>query len=410
MSNYTYECRDAHGQLVSGSIIADTIAEAGKLLRADGKFVVKLVQGRGKQVADSPVAAARSTGARGVRRDDVIDFAHQMSIMVETGVPISEALESVSSQCSSEAFKAVLVDVSETVQSGNSFSHALSRHPRIFPEVMGSMVAASEASGTMGEMLERISDYMGKERRAIKQVRGAMAYPMFMLVMSVGTALALLLFVLPRFTSIYASRGATLPLPTRILMGASELALTYWYVLVFLFVGSVVGYIWMSRTDWGRRLIDISKLRVPIIKTMYANFYTNRAMRTMGTMIGSGVPVLDVVQLTRRITQNVCYHEMWDQMDGSLRRGSQLSEPLFGSPMMPDSIARMIAAGEKAGRLGPVLDRVATFTEHEFDESVKRLTQFIEPAMIVIMGTMIGGVAISLLLPIFSISKLMTGG
>ena len=407
MANYAYQCRDSRGEMVTGTIIADTVADAGQLLRSEGKFVVKLAQSRGKEAAPNQVARPVGSG-RTANKDDVIDFTHQMSILVDTGVPIGEALESVSDQCTSASFKVVLSDVSDAVHGGNSLSHALSRHPKVFPDVMVSMLEASEASGTMGQMLDRISTYMGKERRAVKQIRGAMAYPAFMLVMSVGTALALLVVVLPRFAGIYASRGAALPLPTRILMTASDVALNYWYVLVFLLVATIVGSVWVSRVTWGRRMIDMAKLRIPIMNTVFINYYINRAMRTMGTMIAAGVPVLDVVGLTRKIAQNVHFQDMWTEVDDGLRRGSQLSEPLFESAIMPKAIARMIAAGEIAGRLGDVLERIADFSENEFDEAVKRLTQFIEPAMILVMGVMIGGVAISLLLPIFSVSKVLT--
>jgi type IV pilus assembly protein PilC len=269
---------------------------------------------------------------------------------------------------------------------------------------------ASEASGTMGEMLERISMYLTKERATLKKVRGALMYPMFMLVIALGVTAFLLLFVLPRFAKIYEGRGAALPLPTQILMSTSHIVATYWYVGVGGVAAAIAGYLYMRTTAGGRRLLDHFKLSLPVLGPIINQLYITRAMQTMGTMIAAGVPMLEMITITRRVTDNVYYHDLWDQVDESLRHGRQLSDPLFESSLMPKSISRMINSGEKSGRLGPVMRKIAEFTEADFDESVRRTTQFIEPVMVCVMGAVIGGVAISLLLPIFSIGRVMAGG
>jgi type IV pilus assembly protein PilC len=410
MPNFSYQARDSKGQMVTGMVTAPSQLEAGRMLRGEGKFVIKLTETAAADSQDRDQAhVPASEAAKKVKRDDVIYFAHQMSIMIQTGVPIGEALESVTQQTTNVAFQSVLGEVSDTVQGGASLSQALARHPRVFPAVMIALVQASEASGTMGEMLERVSKYLGKERETVKKVRGAMIYPLFMGVMAVTVTMFLMLFVMPRFARIYEGKGAALPTPTRILLTTSDVLLNYWYAWVGGIATIVTAWILFGRTNRGKRFRDYLKLHVPVIGPLMNQLYITRAMQTMGTMITSGVSMLDMVEIVRRVTANCYYQELWDKVDEQLRHGRQLSEPLFDSNLIPRSIARMIASGEKAGRLGKVVERVAEFTENDFDESVKRATQFIEPVMVTVMGLVIGGVAISLLLPIFSVGRVMAG-
>jgi type IV pilus assembly protein PilC len=407
MPQFLYQARDVHGAMVSGVIAAADLSEAGHTLRGEGKFIVKLAEG------DEAELQARSLTLeeryRRIRRDDVIHFTHQMSVMIETGVTLGEALESVAGQAGNEHLRAVLQDVSDAVQSGQSFSRALARHPRVFPALMVSMVTASETSGTMGTMLQRVSGYLTKERNTLRSVRGAMTYPIVMTVVALAVTVFLLIFVLPRFGRIYADRGALLPGPTRVMLGASELITTYWYVWIPSIGALIGGLIYVCCQPWGRRGMDWLKLHTPILGPMFERLYLTRACRTMGTMISAGVPMLDMVAIVKDVTKNSYYEELWDAVDGQLRQGCQLSSALFASPLIPNPVSRMVHSGEKAGRLGPVMDKIAEFAEHDFDESVKRVTEFIEPAMVTLMGLLIGFVAISLLLPIFSVGRVMAG-
>ncbi len=347
--------------------------------------------------------------ARRVRREDVIYFAHQLSVMIETGVSITDALASVADQTVNPHFKHVLKDITQTVQDGRPFSAALSKHPNLFPNMMICLLKASEASGTLSIMLDRVARYLTREQQIARKVRGAVMYPLFMLAMGLATTVFLLVFVLPQFATIYENKGASLPMLTRILLGASRLAVDYWYAWLAGLAAIIGGLIAYMRSPSGARVIDGLKLRLPIVGRMYIQLYLTRSMRTMGTMAGAGVPMLDMIQITRQLTANALFNDLWDRVDACLRQGSQLSDPLTDSPLIPPSISRMVAAGEKAGRLGQVMERVADFTEHDFEEAVTRTTQFIEPLMITVMGGMIGCVAIALLLPIFSIGKVMSG-
>ena len=407
MARFTYKVRDGQGELATGVVQAATIEEASQLLRGDGKFIVKLDKTRDDA---HPEEGARRSAPRGrIKRDDVITFAHQMAVMVDTGVPISEALECIADQASNEAFRDVLRDVTDQVQAGNDLSSALEAYPRVFPTVMTSLVRASEISGTMGAMLERVSRYMQKEAQTVKKIRGAMTYPCVMVGMVIAVTVFLLVFVMPRFAGIYQSRGASLPGPTQLLLALSELIINYWWGWIGGAMLLLASFMLFIRTSIGRRSVDLFKLKAPVIGPLFSRLYITRGCRTMGTMISAGVPILDMITVVRQVTNNVFYEDMWDDVDDRLRQGAQLSNALFASPLIPKTVSQMIYAGEKAGRLSNVMERIADFTEEDFDESVKKATQFIEPALIAVMGGIIGFVAIAMLLPIFSVSKVVSG-
>ncbi len=406
MIKFNYKARDARGQTSNGTLTVLSREDAVKAIRAEGKYLLDLQEAGGGAVA-APVSLTQQ--GKAVKRDDVIHFTHQMAVMLQTGVPLSEALETVNEQATHEAFKAVLSDVCSSVQAGGAFSAALMRHPKVFPNLMTSLIRASEASGTMGQMLERISVYLSKERQMVKKVRGALAYPLFMLFMAVGVTIFLMTFVMPRFAKIYEGKGAALPLPTQMLIGVSDALINYWYLWIGCVAVAIGGFLWFRTTPLGRQCLDRLKINVPIIGSLFRQLYICRAMQTMGTMVNAGVPMLDMISITRGVTVNTQYQKLWDQVDEKLRHGAQLSVPLTESTLIPRSIARMISSGEKSGRLGQVMQRIAEVSETDFDEAVGTATQFIEPLMITVMGLIIGGVAISLLLPIFSIGRVISG-
>jgi len=410
MASFAYKVRDGRGELMTGLMEAASIAEAGSLLRAQGRFIVKLDaakrnDGAGKTEGQQVTASA---GKR-VKRVQVITFAHQLSVMVDTGVPISEALHSIAEQCDAEAFKAVIADVAQRVEGGGELSSAMGHYPKVFPPIMTSLVRASEVSGTMGVMLERVSKYMGKEYQTVKKIKGALTYPAVMLVMILCVTVGLLVWVLPRFAGIFESKGAALPLPTVVLMTLSDTLMYGWYYWIAGAVAVVVGVVLGLRTEKGKRLFDRMKLASPIFGSLFSKLYVTRATRTMGTMINAGVPVLDMIAIVREVTVNRMFADLWDNVDERLRQGAQLSDVLFESPLMPRSVAQMIYAGERSGRLGETMEKIASFTEEEFDEQIKTTTNLIEPLMVGIMGGIVGFVAIALLLPIFSVSSVVGG-
>ncbi|MEM9881868.1 MAG: type II secretion system F family protein [Planctomycetota bacterium] len=407
MPDFVYKVRNAAGELSTGVLAAPSVGDAGQKLRAMGHFIVALDPARAGRDAAGKKTASAPAARRRVPRPTIIAFAHQLAVMVDTGVPISEALACIAEQCDDEAFRAVVRDVADHVEAGGELSTALKKYPRAFPPIMISLVRASEVSGTMGPMLERVSRYLGKEFQTYKKIKGALTYPTVMLCMVLGVTVGLLVWVLPRFAGIFASKGAALPLPTRALMLLSDSLMNHWYAWVGAAVAAALAFAFGRRTHAGARLIDRAKLASPVFGPLFSSMYVTRATRTMGTMIAAGVPVLDMVEIVRAVTRNRLYEDLWADVDDRLRQGAQLSDALFASPLIPRSVAQMIFAGEKSGRLGPTMEKIAHFTEEEFDEQIKTTTNLIEPLMVGLMGGIVGFVAIALLLPIFSVSTVV---
>lgn len=406
MAKFEYQAREGSGELAHGIVTAGNMEEAASMLRSDGKYIVKINPAAEDADVDQAVVGAKKR----VKRREVIFFVHQLAVMIETGVSLSEALQCIREQTVNPGFKAVLGDVTDHVEAGGDFSSGLAKYPKVFPVSMISLIRASEVSGTMAQMLDRLSAYLTKEEQTAKQVKGAMMYPIFMLMMAMGVTVFLLSFVLPRFAGIYETRGAALPAPTRLLLAISGNFTGYWYLWLAAAVASVITLVVMSKLPGGRRIFDWLKLNVPVAKALFQQLYISRATRTMSTMIVAGVTMLEMIDIARQVTVNSYFQDLWDEVDDRLREGSQLSDPLFKSPLIPRSIAQMIYSGEKSGQLGKVLGRVSDFTEAEFDQTVKNTTQFIEPVMIGVMGVIIGFVAISLLLPIFTVGNVVAGG
>ncbi len=410
-STYAYKARTSTGEIVRGTMVATSADEVGSKLRADGQFVFEIEASPLTAVAQlDEEQLRRNEAAKRVRREDVIAFCAQLSVMLETGVPLAEAMNSFKKQAARQEFRRVLEVVSDDIDSGEPLSDAMAKWPRVFPGMMVSLMKASEASGTLSTMLGRVGEYMNKERKTIKQIKGALAYPIFMMSSGVAITIFLMSFVLPRFASIYESRSASLPGPTRFLLTISEFITTQYYWYLPTLVALVLLLVFWLRRKSGRRTLDWLRLHVPLICFMYSNLYMTRASRTMATLLSAGVNVLDVIDICRGVTRNFYYERLWDSMERGVREGRQISDAVFKSDIVPSNVASMIAAGERSGRLADVMETIAEFAQEELDSSVARVTQFIEPAMIVFMGLIIGGVATALLLPIFNMGRLMAGG
>ena len=285
----------------------------------------------------------------------------------------------------------------------------MEKWPRVFPLMMVSLMKASEASGTLATMIGRVGEYLSKERKTLKQIKGALSYPLFMMIAGVGITVFLMSFVLPRFARIYNEREASLPAPTRVLISISEFVTTQYMWYAPTLVGLLLFMVVWTRRDSGRRVLDWIRLNAPLLGTMYGHLYLTRSMRTMSTLLAAGVNVLDVIDICRGITANSYYGRLWDSMEQGVREGRQISDAVFKSDIVPPNVASMIAAGERSGKLPEVMQKIAEFSQEELDDSVARVTTFIEPLMIIFMGIVIGGMAMALLLPIFNMSRIMSG-
>ncbi len=402
MARFRAKLRDADGRQVVETIDAHNRDEAISRLRGNGRTLLELKSEHDAlDIEDIRLRRA----AKGVKKDEVIAFSGQLAVMLETGVPLSEALDAFIRQSKTGGLRRVIEVVREGVTGGSSFSAALGAFPTVFPMLMSSLVRASEASGTMAQMLGRVSVYLGKERRVTKQIKGAMTYPIVMSTMALGVTGFLMVWVLPRFAKIYQSRDAALPKPTQIVLAISNFLQAYGIILGVGIGAATLGVALGVRTKKGRYIADWLRINAPVFGKMYTKYYLTRATRTLGTLLTAGVPLVEAIRIVRGVTNNALWDRLWRDLIENLTEGGTMAEVVQNSDLIPASVGQMIAAGERSGRLPDVLERVAEAAEHDLDEAIKTGTQMIEPIMIIVMGGLIGGMAIALLLPIFTISS-----
>lgn len=409
-ATFSYRVRDPHGEIIAGQMSAASAEEVALRLRNDGKYVVS-VEERG--LIDQPrldkEQIRRNEAAKRIRRDDVIAFSQQLAVMLDAGVPLSEALQTFCRQTKSAEFRTVLDVLSERVCAGEPLSAAMAQWPRVFPRLMVSLMKASEASGTLAMMLSRVGGYLAKERKTAKQIKGALSYPLFMLTLGVAITVFLMSVVLPRFAKLYEQRSALLPAPTRFLLSISEFLTGQWMYYGPTLAALLVGFLVWRTFPSGRRTLDWMRLNIPILRTLYSQLYLTRATRTLATLLSAGVGLLDAIAITRGVTANVYWEDLWHEVEIGLRDGRSISDLFANTEVVPPNVASMIIAGDKAGKLPEVLEKIAIFSEEELDAAVKQTTSFIEPLMICLMGLVVGGVAIALLLPVFTIGNVMSG-
>ena len=407
MPTFNYTARDESGAALNGTLTAASINEVSQLLRAQKQYPVS-IRPAGAAAASSSGKFRQGSGGIKITRQDLIQLSTQMATMIETGVTLSEALECIGAQADrNPRLKKLVDDLSLQVQSGTDFSSALARHPRSFPRLYVALIKASEKSGMMSKLLMRATNYLRDEQETLRRVKGALTYPAIMLSFAILTTVFLLAFVLPRFTVIYASKGAALPMPTQVLMAMSNVVVGHWIVLLLSVLGgSTAGYFFF-RSEAGQRTWHFTQLRLPLMGSMFRKLHLSRGMRMIGTMANAGVSLMECVETARELCGNSYYRDMWTAVLTQIQSGKQMSEPMSQTDLVPRSVAQMIHSGEKGGKLAYVMEQISGFAEQELKERIADLTRYIEPAMIVVMGAIIGGVALALMLPIFTISKVV---
>ena len=396
--SYEYKVRDPMGKVVQGTIEADSVDEATQQLRREGFQVIELIEGLEEEEV-GPLFARR------VSRTEIVYATNQLAVMVDTGISLSAALQGILEQEQNPTLKGILKELNKSDEGGEDFSAALARHPKLFDKTYISLVKASEATGLLGPMLERITAYLRKEVETRGKVRAAMAYPTVMMVLAIGVTIFLLTFVMPKFTPLFSKKGMELPKATVVMMAVSDSLLNYWWAWILGAIAAVAGFIFGRRTEQGRKIWDRIKIDMPLIGPMNRKVIISRSIRTLGTMLSSGISMLDALQLSAEVSGNFYYEELWKRVRNEVTGGKQVYESLSGSPLFPPMLVQMISAGEQTGKLGPVLERVSNYYDQEVETALKACTSVIEPIMISVMGVIVGTIGLALLLPIFSLSK-----
>lgn len=340
---------------------------------------------------------------------DILNLTNQLSVMVRAGISLPEAFESIAMQTENTKFKAILLDIKNRIEGGQSFSQALNEHSDVFSNLYINMVAAAEVSGSLGSMMEKLAGYLDQEADTRSQVKSAMVYPIIIATMAIGATVFLLTFVLPRFTAIFAGKEHILPLPTKMIIAASAFMRGYWYFIIPAVCAGVWGLWFYINTPQGRESWDYLKLKIPLMKKLCSSLYITRSLHTMGVLFNAGVPILDVVGITAQIAGNVHFKKLWLRVQDSIRKGGKIAACLADSPLMPMGVTQMIRSGEESGTMTEVLEDVSEFYQRELKTTIKMVTSMIEPIMIVVMGVLVGFIAMSVILPIFKMSSLVSG-
>lgn len=407
MPNYRYQMRTSGGETSVGILAAENALAAAQALRSQGNTVLQLTPinaGSAKSLAEKLKALNYTSGPS---QRDILNFTTQLAVMIRAGISIRAALEGIAEQSENPKFKHILMTIKQDVESGKQFSEALAKHPKLFGPLYVNMVRASEMSGSFSQMLERIAAYLAQQIETRQMVIGAMIYPAVIGGLAVAVTIFLLTFVLPKFAAVFEGKEAAMPWPTIFLMNLSAFMVDWWWLVVILLVGAGVGLFMFTRTELGGWWWDAVKLRMPIFKRMFRALYISRSLHTMGELINAGVPMLDTLAITGEISGNRLFKRLWRNVYGSVKQGKKIAQPLQKSMLLPTPVVQMIGAGEESGKLGEVLDHVSSFYARQLREVIKTVTSMIEPIMIILMGSVVGFIAMAIILPIFKLSTLV---
>jgi type IV pilus assembly protein PilC len=405
MPTFAYAGRTRAGQTVSGERSAETMDAAVAALRREQILVTRITPAKEKAAA----AGKTKTGKLGKKASakSLAVFTRQFSVMIDAGLPLVQCLEILGSQEEDKNFAAVILQTRADVEGGASLADAMRKHPKTFDPLFTNMVAAGEAGGILDTILKRLATYIEKAVKLAGQVKSAMIYPVAVMVIA-GLVVGVILWkVIPTFASLFSGLGAELPLPTRIVIAMSNNLVTYFIPLVVVVGAAGYGFTRYYATDNGRHVVDRIVLKMPILGDIMRKIAVARFCRTLATLISSGVPILDGLEITARTSGNAIIEDAIMLTRKSIERGETIAAPLKDTAVFPPMVTQMIGVGEATGALDTMLAKIADFYEEEVDAAVAGLLTLLEPIMIAVLGVVVGGIVIAMYLPIFDlISKL----
>ena len=400
MPTFAYSGRTRAGQTVSGERVADTIDAATAALRREQINVTRITQAKAAKAETAKKEKVGKTGKK-VSAKNLAVFVRQFSVMIDAGLPLVQCLDILGNQEEDKNFAAVILQTRADVESGASLADAMRKHPKTFDPLFTNMIAAGEAGGILDTILMRLAVFMEKSDALVRKVKGAMIYPGVIVSVAVIAVTVLLVFVIPTFQSMFASANIPLPLPTRIVIGMSQLLKHYWYVII----GAIMLLVYSLRryyaTPDGKLTIDRTLLRMPVLGDVLRKSAVSRFTRTLGTLISSGVSILDGLEITAKTSGNRVIEDAIMESRASIAGGETIAAPLKKSAVFPAMVISMISVGEQTGGLDEMLSKIADFYDEEVDAAVSGLLALMEPVMIVFLGVVVGGMVVAMYLPIF---------
>jgi len=402
MPVFTFSGKDASGQKVSGERVAPNKQALGQALRRE-RITPGAIREKGKEFAMPTFGSGR------VKVKDIAIFFRQFSVMIDAGLPLVQCLEILAANQESQSFQKTLTGVRTTVEGGATLANAMRGYPNVFDDLTTNMIEAGETGGILDIILQRLATYVEKAVRLKAAVKSALIYPVA--VVSIATLIvgALLKWVVPIFANLFAGLGVALPLPTRIVMGLSAFVQSFWWVVIGLVVGVVFGLKQIRKHPRGRYYFDKALLKLPIVGSLLRKIAVGRFTRTLGTLITSGVPILEGLAITARTSGNAVLEEALMKVRKAIEEGRTIVDPLKECGVFPNMVTQMIGVGEATGAMDNMLQKIADFYEEEVDAATKDMLAMLEPAIIGVLGITIGGIVISLYMPLFAMIAKLAG-
>lgn len=337
----------------------------------------------------------------GIKTRDIVIFTRQFATMINSGLPLVQALDILAEQTENDALRKVIQDVLYDVESGHTLADAMGKHPKVFTDLFVNMVAAGEAGGILDTILLRLATFLEKNDALARKIKGAMIYPAVIFTVAISAVAILLIFVIPTFQTMFDAAGVPLPMPTRIVIGMSVILQGYWWAIIIGLVGAVVALRQTYQTSGGRLAIDRLLLNIPILGDLQRKAAVARFTRTLGTLVSSGVSILEGLEITAKTAGNRVIHDAVMNSRASIAGGETIAGPLKESGVFPPMVVQMINVGEQTGGLDEMLTKIADFYDEEVDAAVEALLSAMEPVMIVVLGVVVGGMIVAMYLPIF---------
>ena len=420
MAVYTYTAMDRLGKEVTGNLDAETSALAVSQVRDLGYFPTRVVEQKvraGQTAATSGPKAKKSAGAMQINipflsrvtQKQLTLFTRQLATLIDAGLPLVRSLTVLGNQQKPGTFKDVISVLSEDVEGGSSFSEALAKHPKVYNKLYISMVRAGEAGGVMETVLTRLAEFAEKQQGLQRKIKAAMIYPVFVVVAATGIITFLVTFIIPTFAEMFSDLGAQLPKLTLALISLSELMKHRWYVLIGAIVFVVILFKILNRKKKSRYVIDKTKLRIPVFGSLVIKIIIARFSRTLGTLITSGVPILQALSITKETSGNDVVARAIGNVHDSIREGENIAPALESSQVFPAMVTSMIDVGEETGSLDTMLNKIADTYDEEVDTAVAGMMSAMEPILIIFMGGAVGTIVIALFLPLIQLGMLMSG-
>lgn len=405
MAVFVWEGKNAVGKKISGEMEASNVQAVFNTLKAQRINVnAKSIREKGQGLE----MEIRIPGfGPKVKSKDVVIFTRQFATMIDSGLPIVQALDILGKQTENKAFRKVLVGVKETVETGGTLADGLNKYPKVFDDLYVNMITAGENGGILDIILERLAVHMEKSMKLKREVKTAMIYPAVVVSAAIVVTAVLLIFVIPTFADLFNDFGSALPLPTQIVINISNFCVKWWYLIFGTFGGLIIFLFRFSKTARGQEVLHPIALRLPVFGDIIRKVAVARFTRTLGTMVTSGVPILEALIVCSRTAGNKVVERDVQRARVSISEGKSISDPLAESPVFPPMVVQMIAVGESTGALDAMLQKIADFYEDEVDNAVSAMKQLIEPIMILVLGIIIGGLVVAMYLPIFKMGSVI---